>query len=203
MRLKAKYNPVPTAREKAFPSVSTLRELLDYDSETGALTWKARDARHFEAQSEHKAIAVAKSFNNRHAGNLALKEPRNGYPSGVLLRQTFYAHRVIWAIFYGEWPEQQIDHINHNRADNRIVNLRLASHTQNMRNQPMKKNNTSGVTGVSWDVSSKKWQATIRAEGRRIHLGHFCEKQAAVDARLNAEKTWDYHPNHGRRCDGL
>lgn len=183
------------------PTPELLRELLDYDPATGCLAWKKRTAAHFSAKSPQKADAAARSFNERHAGKRALIQPRTGYLAGIILRRTLYAHRVAWAIVYGVWPEGQIDHINRNRTDNRIGNLRCVDRYENMRNQPPKKNNTSGVTGVCRGRQGR-WQAYIRDGDKHIRLGEFTNKQDAIFARLEAERRLNYHPNHGRATRG-
>ena len=90
-------------------------------------------------------------------------------------------HRVAWFLFYGEWPNGQIDHINGNKSDNRISNLRLATSSENLCNRPRPRNNRSGRKGVSWIKRYAKWQATIRFQGRNINLGRFdCKEKAAA-----------------------
>jgi len=105
---------------------------------------------------------------------------------------------VIWAIFYGEWPSGQVDHINGVRDDNRIVNMRDVSHQDNCRNAARPRTNTSGVSGVVWDKPHKKWRAEIRANGKMKNLGRFAIFDDAVAVRKSAEVEYGYHPNHGR-----
>jgi hypothetical protein len=88
-------------------------------------------------------------------------------------------HRVAWYLHYGQWPKQPVDHINGNRADNRISNLRLASPSENGRNRCRPKNNTSGFKGVSWNPKRKLWQATIKYEGSNKNLGSFATREKA------------------------
>lgn len=107
--------------------------------------------------------------------------------------RTYYTHRIIWKLLYGEDPVE-IDHINGNRSDNRITNLRSVSRLENMRNMKKMPSNTSGVAGVFWLKDRSKWRATI---SQKI-LGNFKKFEDAVAARKQAEKEYGYHPNHGR-----
>jgi hypothetical protein len=117
----------------------------------------------------------------------------DGYRYIRVDRKQYLAHRIIWKLLYGEDPEE-IDHINGNRSDNRITNLRSVSRLENMRNRKRASDNTSGVTGVFWYKARSKWRATI---SQKI-LGNFNKFEDAVAARKQAEKELGYHPNHGR-----
>lgn len=122
-----------------------------------------------------------------------------GYLHGDIAGRPYMAHRVAWAIYYGYWPEF-IDHINGNRCDNKIENLRAVSKTENNRNKRISHSNKTGSTGVNWHKRDQRWYATISNNGRQIHLGYFDTKEMAVFARLSAERDYGYHPNHGRVC---
>ena len=101
------------------------------------------------------------------------------------------AHRIIWALHYGEWPKGQIDHIDGNGLNNRLSNLRDVSHSENQRNQRLHSRNKSGYRGVSLDRRTGKWQAHIWSNGKRIYLGRFDTALAAGEARTAAEaKYW-------------
>ncbi|WP_446719173.1 HNH endonuclease signature motif containing protein [Halocynthiibacter sp. C4] len=107
------------------------------------------------------------------------------------------AHRVIWAMFYGRWPAKDIDHINGDRTDNRISNLRHVSRAENARNSSRSSANTSGRTGVYKVKKSGKWNARIRVDGRFINLGFFKEFEAACAARAVAESKYGFSARHG------
>jgi len=183
---------------KSLPSVELLRQLLEYDPETGILTWKPRPVEMFAEGSRQERTCII--WNKRFAGKTAMNTSLpNGYLTGGLLKKTTYAHRAAWAIFYGEWPRQDIDHINGDRQDNRIENLRSVSRSENMRNCGMLKTNTSGTTGVSFNGKLQKWAASIQVDKKSIYLGLFSSIEEAQAARRRAEPKYRFHPNHGKR----
>ncbi len=91
-----------------------------------------------------------------------------------------------------------IDHINHNRSDNSIKNLRSVTHEENLKNMPKKKNNKSGITGVCFEKETGKWRSHITHKGKSIKLGRFENKKDAEMVRLKAELEYGFHENHGR-----
>lgn len=178
---------------KPLPSPEALRQLLRYEPETGKLFWRERGPEWF------KSDARMRSWNTRYAGAEALAHVgRNGYKGGAILWHQVYAHRVVWAIIAGAWPSDQIDHVNHDKTDNRFGNLREVSNRANGWNQSMGRNNTSGVTGVAFDVRYNKFRARIYANGKEIWLGYHDDIASAENARRDAEAQLGYHPNHGR-----
>lgn len=167
-----------------------LRQLLDYDASTGVLRWKHRDRSFFGSEREYKR------WNVRYAGSRAFTPNTNGYLDGYVLRVMHRAHIVAWAIHYGEIPTIYIDHINGNRTDNRIANLRQVSAQENARNSKQKSSNTSGFTGVC--PHKGKWRATIMNDRKQLYLGIFRNIEDAAAARKEAERRLGYHQNHGR-----
>ena len=110
-------------------------------------------------------------------------------------------HRLVWLYHFGEWPVDEIDHINGERLDNRIDNLRVVTNQENCKNQKLPRNNKSGVTGVHFNKHHQKWQAQIKGDGKLKHLGSFANFEDAVAARKAAEILYGFHENHGRkRC---
>lgn len=108
-------------------------------------------------------------------------------------------HRVVWMIHNGEIPDgYEIDHINHDKLDNRIENLRCVPKIDNGRNQSKHRHNTSGFTGVGWMSNCKKWRAEIRINNKTIYLGSFDDIEMAKKARREAEIKFGFHDNHGR-----
>lgn len=174
-----------------------LEELLEYDPDTGRFVWKPRPARFFGGvrPKEHTAA----NWNAIHAGSEAFTAVSvRGYKFGAIFNKTVTAHRVAWAMAHGEWPSGEIDHINGDPLDNRLVNLRQVSRTQNGRNLKKSSANTSGRTGVTWDASRSKWQAMIRIDRKNVHLGRFATFEDACAARADAELKAGFHANHGR-----
>jgi len=168
------------------PEQEYLRKILDYEPETGALTWKRRDD-------------VSAPWNTKYAGKAALAALNSdGYLAGCINNVCYRAHRVIWKWYHGADP-LQIDHINGVRDDNRIVNLRNVTRAENMRNAKLSSANTSGATGVCWDKRCNKWQAHIMVNGNHHNIGVFTDFNEAVAARKLAELKHGFHPNHGRR----
>ena len=102
-------------------------------------------------------------------------------------------------LYYKAWPDGEIDHINGDRADNRICNLRVVSKQQNARNVGLGKGNVSGHLGVSYSSRDKRWAAHIGVNGVRVYLGSFRDKDSAVAARLEAESRYGFHSNSGQR----
>lgn len=180
--------------KRELPTPEELRQLLRYEPETGKLYWLERPLEMFSDERH------CKTWNKRFAGKQALKTDRGqGYYGGAINWRSVFAHRVIWALVYGEWPNGEIDHINGQRDDNRLVNLRNVSKTENMRNAFRSKNNTSGRTGVSWYKRTSKWIAYIGVGGKRhIVLGYYKRFEDAVAARERAEIEHGYHTNHDR-----
>jgi hypothetical protein len=93
-----------------------------------------------------------------------------------------YVHRIVWAMAHGSWPENEIDHINGIRDDNRLANLREATRHENQHNLPKPITNTSGYPGVDWDKASYKWRARVVLDGREFHIGQFADQDAAYRA---------------------
>ena len=174
------------------------REFLDYNPETGKLYWKPRDESIF-ADTGNGQKENANTWNTLYAGKEALTALNGeGYLHGGILGRAYKAHRVIWLLTFGEWPSGDIDHINGDKTDNRIINLREVSKQQNSRNASRRSDNTSGAVGVSWSKTRTKWRAQIRISGRLVHLGYYRDYERAVAARKSAEQEYGFHKNHGR-----
>lgn len=181
---------------KPLPSPDLLRQLLRYEPDTGKLYWRARPVEMFkEGPRQQNACAI---WNSRYANKEAFTAYSKGYLVGAINYQNILAHRAAWAIYYGAWPKQQVDHINGQRDNNRLENLRLVSSSENSKNMGRSMKNKSGQTGVSWHKKSQKWSAYIWSNYKKKHLGLFSERNDAVKARKDAELKYGYHVNHGR-----
>jgi hypothetical protein len=111
--------------------------------------------------------------------------------------KAYFAHRLIWLYVRGYFPEQ-IDHINGNGLDNRLINLRGSDSTGNSRNRRKYASNTSGHTGVYRCKPHSKWQVKIKINGVQKHLGYFHDINEAIKARKQAEIEHGFHVNHGQ-----
>ncbi|MCP4060719.1 MAG: HNH endonuclease [Pseudoalteromonas sp.] len=154
------------------------RDRLSYDN--GELYWNSSSKN--------------KGFKGKRCGGLN----SSGY---VVLRfdgKLQYAHRVIYSMMVGDVSGGCIDHVNGNRADNRLANLRLVSRAENNKNSTIQKNNVSGVTGVHFDKGTSKFRVQISVKNKTKHIGVYGELSEAVKARKNAEIKFGFHKNHGK-----
>lgn len=189
--------------EKPLASPEVLRQLLRYEPETGKLFWKARTPEMF-SDKQRAAKHACSHFNSRFAGKEAFTTINDdGYHHSRIFGRMYKAHRVVWAIVTGEWPADQIDHINGIPTDNRFENLRPVTGLENCKNKKTPSSNTSGVIGVSWDKTNKKWKASIRVDGHRKHIGTFDNFLPAVAARKAEEVAHGFHENHGRAARAI
>lgn len=178
---------------KDIPDQEILRKLLSYEKESGKLFWRYRD-KTLGIQERYR-----KTFNSQFAGREAFTALRSdGYLYGSIFDSMYLAHRVIFKLVNGEEPKC-IDHVNGDRSDNRISNLRSVSRRDNQRNMGMSSANTSGFTGVCWDSANQKWRATIAVNGRQICLGRHSALEEAVKARTEANILYGFHENHGKK----
>lgn len=175
-----------------------LADLVELHAD-GKMTWRSRGKKWFAHLGADAGRAMA-SWNTKHAGKPAFAHKTGaGYLHGGLLNEKLLAHRAVWALSTGRWPVATIDHINGNRQDNRICNLRDVPHVSNCRNQPLRNVNTSGFAGVSLDKRNGKYAASICVNGKNVHLGKFETLAEARLARDAANIKHGFHANHGRR----
>ena len=156
---------------KTLPSQQDLLAVLAYDPTTGALKWR-------NPNGLHRADAVAGNINSL------------GYRVVSVLGVQYRAHRVCWKMHHGTDPVGMLDHINGDKLDNRIENLREADHALNARNRSIGRNNRSGYAGV--DAHMGRYRAVITVNNRAMHLGLFDTPQAAFIAYVRAKA--DLHP---------
>lgn len=179
------------------PSVEAISQLVLYNPETGIMTWAERPESMFSAVNGRTAGNCCAVWNAKYAGQKVGHVCKtHGYVSCKILGVSTAVHRIAWALHSGEWAVE-VDHINGDRADNRLANLRSVTRVENMRNAKMRSDNPSGASGVG-KLPSGRWRAAIRANGRRKHIGVFDSFEDAVSARKAAEKVLGFHPNHGR-----
>lgn len=153
-----------------------LKSLLRYDSDSGVFIWRVK-------------------YGNRQPNVTAGYLHPRGYMRIRINKTTFDAHRLAWLYVYGEWPSEEIDHINRVRSDNRIVNLRKVSRSANIQNSSIRRDNTSGTKGVCWHKASNKWCARITINHKRLPLGLYDNLSDAIEARKVAELKYHlYRP---------
>lgn len=164
--------------------ISALRERF-----TPEARWLMRPRDHFKSDRDWKA------WNTLYAGKLAGTLTKGALSIKLKIDGRWYhllAHRVVFALANGRWPDDQIDHKNRSPADNRQDNLREATNAQNQQNRGLDRNNTSGCKGVTWAKLRGKWQAQIVVDGRSICLGRYDRFEDAVARRKAAEA--ELHP---------
>ena len=153
-----------------------LRHLLDYDPASGVFTWR-----------------VSKSGTK--VGQVTGSIEKLGYLRIMIDGKSYKAHRLAWLWMTGEFPPDQIDHINRIKTDNRWENLRAATNQQNKMNST-NSNNTSGKKGVSWDKQNGKWKAQIKVNGIKYHLGLYNDIEDAAVAYKNIARILHGEFNH-------
>lgn len=157
---------------KAALTTQRVRELLDYDPQSGLFRWR-------NPQS-----------NRVKKGSIAGKIGNRGYHRIGIDGRRYLAHRLAWLWLYGFDPQGDVDHINGVRNDNRIANLRIATRSQNLWNSRRPCNNTSGFKGVSFDKNRRRWQVHIRVAGRIIFLGCFSSPEEGHAAYASAAQKF-------------
>ena len=155
-----------------------VREILDYDPETGVFIRKVRTAQCNRVGDRADKLVLAPIG-------------RVGYRDITIKSKKYQAHRIAWLHYYGEWPKDQLDHINGERGDNRIANLRDVSDRVNKENTHVpRKHNSSGYLGVHWSSQQGKWQGRIAVHGKNKHLGFFEDPAEAHQAYIKAKRIY-------------
>ena len=147
-----------------------LKSLLHYNPDTGVFTW------------------LETRGGTARRGTVAGNVQKMGYRYINFNRRLVGAHRLAWLYVHGVWPTGDIDHINHQRDDNRIANLRDTNRSQNMRNSRRKRTEHSPLQGVCWDRESGRWLASITSNGKQMHLGRYDTAELAHEAYVKASR---------------
>jgi hypothetical protein len=145
--------------------IAMLREAFDYNSDSGQLTW----------------IGVNSRMLGKRAGCSSGR-----YRKVCICGVRIFEHRVIWALVHGEWPDDEIDHIDRDGNNNRLSNLRQSDRSKNCANRSVFKNNRLGVACVK-EVKTGAFQARVQSGGNRVTLGTFQTLDAATDAVREAK----------------
>lgn len=150
-----------------------LKQVLNYNPDTGLLT-----------------RLVATSTNTK-VGDIAGSLHRTGYSYVMIDYETYAIHRLAWFYHYGEMPKYDVDHINGDKTDNRICNLRDVPEMTNMQNErKARRNNTSGYLGVHFRKERQKWVAQLRVNGKHKRFGSFDTPEEAYEAYLKAKRLY-------------
>lgn len=154
-----------------------LKSILSYDPETGLLVW------------------IKPASTRVRSGQIAGCLRPDGYVFTQINKRRYMNHRLAWFYVHGVWPSDEIDHIDGNRSNNKLSNLRVATSKQNKENTPIRSNNTSGHKGVHWDKSRQKWMAFVVHNQKFLNLGRFDDVNDAVTAAKQARDALFTHHN--------
>lgn len=174
-------------------------EVFEYKN--GHLYWKPRKISDFGSEAAYRSWTARRS--GEKAGTVSsARRARVRHVQVVYGGRRLYAHRIIWEMHFGEIAKgMQIDHIDGNGLNNRLVNLRLVTAGGNRKNQPLRKDNKTGLLGVRWREEKQRFEAYINSQGRRVRLGLHKTLLDAACARKGAEAELGFHKNHGRLDD--
>ena len=139
-----------------------LKEVLKYSPEEGIFIW-------LNSKGSCRKGAMAGSVH------------KTGYHRVVINRKSYLLHRLAWMYTYGEFPKNFIDHIDGNKSNNRLSNLRVCSQSENMQNSKLRLDNTSGFKGVSQISQTGKWQVNASLQGKITFLGQYVDKEEAIN----------------------
>jgi len=157
-----------------------LRKYFHYNPTTGEVHRIVRTTR---VGNEKKIFKLCKTYSG-------------GYLRTSIHNKHILNHRLAWIYTYGEEPEE-IDHINHIKDDNRLVNLRNVTREENNRNTSLRKNSTSGYVGVCYNKVNGTWLAQVQYKGNRVLRKTYKTKAEAITARKKCIKALGFHVNHG------
>ena len=146
-----------------------LKELLNYDPLTGIFSWRAQ--------------VGPRAYAGKRAGYLN----SYGYRKIEIKGRAYAAHRLAWLYSYDDWPPTDVDHIDRDKDNNAVANLRLVTDSENVQNSNLRADNACGCKGVHWHKAAGKWVAYITLHGTQKHLGVHPTLFDAVCARKSAE----------------
>lgn len=177
------------------PPAEYLRERFAYDPETGVVTWRERPV------SDFPTYRASRVWNARYAGKLAKTKLKSGHLYFAIDHKKYRSHRLIWKWMTGEEPPPELDHEDTDRTNNRWLNLRPATPSQNKCNRGLQRNNTSGFKGVTWNKRQRKWIAQIKLNRKNRRIGQFDSKEAAAAAYARAAAV--EHGEFARTAESL
>jgi len=169
-------------KEKILPNIEDLEKYLQYTPSTGKFKW----------------LNVGRRWKCR-MGEEAGYVNKRGYRIIGFKGKIYRAHRLAWYMSKKVIPsDHEVDHINGNKDDNRLGNLRVVTKQENAMNRKLPKTSTSGILGVYWHKKQEKWHAGVKIKGKQRYLGSFSTKEEAGEARLKANRKLNFHTNHGK-----
>ena len=159
-----------------------LKKYLHYNKDTGIFT-------RIGTTNKIRANSIGKP-----AGGIN----SDGYIKIRILNHRLSGHKLAFLYMLGSMPDGEVDHLNHDRSDNRWVNLRAVNKLHNQHNRSINSNNSSGANGIRLSIRDNYWHAYIMVHRKRIFLGSFKDKNEAICARLHANRLYKFHANHGK-----
>ena len=172
-----------------------LKEVINYNPLTGDFTWRHRGESFFKTYRSYRSFCG--KYDGKVAGNTKTSKEGKTYRNIMIFDTTYLSHRLAWLYVTGSFPCDEIDHIDGNGENNRLVNLRDVTRTENGRNKRKPVTNKSGVMGVHWHKRDLVWCAQIKVDQKVINLGTSTSIESEIKLRRAAEIKYNFHPNHG------
>lgn len=160
-----------------------LKSLLFYNNTSGHFTW-SKCKRGNQIRVGDRAGHISKA---------------HGYETIKINGRNYKSHRLVFLYVDGRMPDGEVDHINQNRSDNRLENLRIVTTQDNLKNKGIMKNNSSGYNGIIWEKERDKFRVRISVNKKNVHIGRFKCLVDAVTARIKANIKYGFHENHGKK----
>lgn len=186
-------------RVKRKLTLEMARAMMEYNPDTGILKWRDPQPR-WCYLTERGWRSASSQKGGREIGTVKAGRGIN-YLACFTMGYKYAVHRLVWFIHTGERPDT-IDHINGKGVDNRFCNLRDVSLSENMRNRPIPRSNTTGLMNIYYEKGSdnakKVWKVMLNLFGKQVYVGHFKTQEEATIARDAARKQFGFHKNHGR-----
>lgn len=171
-------------------SIEYINEAVKYDPETGLFFWKERPLGHFSSEQSFKRWKTV------YSGKIAGSLDSDGYIVIRINYEIYFSHRLAWILMTGKWPKSGLDHIDGNPINNKISNLREVNQSQNNCNAKIRRDNSSGLRGVTWDKERNKWQVQLSINKKRVFYARY---DSLEDAKISYKKASEkYHGEFAR-----
>lgn len=178
-------------KRKRLPTQEVLNDLILYAPDTGYACWKHRDGKYFSSNWSYLV------WNKVYANKPITCKNHHGYLCTSIFGSKYLLHRLVWKLVFNEEPSD-LDHVNGVRDDNRLQNLRVVNHQENMRNMRKVAANSSGHAGVYKHTQNGRWVAQISVDNKTRYLGIFDSIEDAITCRRKAELMYNFHDNNGQ-----